>query len=115
MGLLDSIVPPAMLPRDAWKAAVEGSVVLIDVREPQEFAEGHAPGSRNVPLGSLAGELDSLSYDHRYVAVCHSGSRSRRATALMRKRRLRAVNLSGGMVSWRMAGLPVETGSSSVA
>lgn len=111
MGLLDSLVPPAMLPRDAWQAAAKGDVLLIDVREPHEFTAGHAPGSLNVPLGALPGALETLSWESRYVAVCERGARSRRATALMRKRGLRAVNLSGGMIGWKLAGLPVEEGA----
>lgn len=113
MGLLDSLVPPTMLPRDAWQAAAAGDLVLIDVREPHEFGAGHAPGSLNVPLAVLAGALGTLSYERRYVAVCERGARSRRATALMRKRGLRAVNLGGGMIGWKLAGLPVEEGAGS--
>jgi rhodanese-related sulfurtransferase len=84
--------------------------VLIDVREPDEYAQGHAPNSRNVPLSRIEGAKELPSNKALpLVLLCATGARSGRAAALLRKAgHDKAVSLAGGMNAWREAGFPVE-------
>jgi sulfur dioxygenase len=97
-----------------WLEENRHAVQIVDVREPAEFsgALGHIEGARLIPLGTLlegAGELDR---EKPIVMVCRSGARSAQATVLLQRAGFAKVaNLSGGMLRWRAARLPVEGGS----
>jgi thioredoxin 1 len=82
-------------------ALVEAGAVIIDVREEDEFAEGTIPGARNVPLGRLADELDTLPRDRTIALLCRSGNRSGKAQELLLSSGFDAVNLEGGMLAWQ--------------
>ncbi|HEU0206078.1 MAG TPA: rhodanese-like domain-containing protein [Pseudolysinimonas sp.] len=82
---------------------------LIDVREPDEFAAGHAVGAINVPLGSLASAPVPDESATVYV-ICQSGGRSLRGVEMLTARGLDAVNVEGGTSAWIVAGLPAEAG-----
>lgn len=76
-------------------------VVIIDVREPEEFAAGHIPGAELIPLGTLANALGDLDKEQTYLLVCRSGNRSGQAAKLMIENGFTQVkNLRGGMNSW---------------
>jgi rhodanese-related sulfurtransferase len=79
--------------------------VLLDVREADEFAAGHAPGAVHVPLGALADSLDRVDLDGTVLCICRSGVRSARATAFLRDQGVDAINLDGGMQAWAAFGL----------
>ena len=84
--------------------------VLIDVSEPEEFAQGHAAGARNVPLNSLqsAKELPT-NKQLPLVLMCSTGARAARAAGELRKLgHERAIALAGGLKAWREANLPLE-------
>jgi rhodanese-related sulfurtransferase len=90
--------------------------LLIDVREPDEYAQGHAPGSMSIPLGQLEQRLNEIAdYKNKPVAViCHSGRRSAQAAKLLDKAGFSAItNVDGGMLAWKKAGLPVTPGAAS--
>jgi rhodanese-related sulfurtransferase len=97
-------VDPADLPDD---------VVLLDVREPDEWAAGHAPGALHVPLGQIPDRLAELPQGADVVVVCHLGHRSGRATAWLTQQGYACRNLTGGMVGYAAAGRPLvsETGA----
>jgi rhodanese-related sulfurtransferase len=98
-------------PAAAAAGSAEGSLLLVDVREPDEFRQLRALGARPVPLGRLVAELGSLQATGKPVAfVCRSGSRSAMATRQARKAGIDAHNVTGGMLAWERQGLPVETG-----
>jgi rhodanese-related sulfurtransferase len=85
--------------------------VVIDVREPGEFAQSHILNSRNIPLGELAARMKELErFKERAVIVsCATGNRSGSAAALLRKNGFTdVVNLAGGVAAWQQAGLPTE-------
>lgn len=84
--------------------------VLIDVNEPGEFAAAHAPGARNVPLGSLEGSKALPTNKALPVVVmCATGARAGRAAAQLRKAGYeKAIAVSGGLGAWREASLPIE-------
>lgn len=92
------------------------AVVIIDVREPHEYAGalGRIPGSRPVPLGELelrAAEIAKDAKDRPVVTVCRSGARSAQAVAILQRAGFRDVaNLAGGMLRWRAQGHAVEGG-----
>jgi len=81
-------------------------VLLVDVREPDEWAAGHAPGAYHQPLGKLD-PAKVPAADAIYV-VCQSGGRSARAARVLVDAGIDAHNVTGGMSAWNAAGLPVE-------
>ena len=89
--------------------AVAGAehVVLLDVRNADEWAAGHAPSARWVPLPELESVRFQLPMNRRIVCVCRSGHRSARATADLVQMGFDAVNMVGGMKAWAAQGLPV--------
>lgn len=85
--------------------------VVVDVREPWEYAQGHIPGAVLIPLGQLSARLGELDPAKPVAMVCASGSRSQSAAALMGQKGFNKIyNLSDGMYGWQMAGLQVERG-----
>jgi molybdopterin-guanine dinucleotide biosynthesis protein A/rhodanese-related sulfurtransferase len=85
-------------------------VALIDVREPDEYVSGHAPGAVLVPLGSiLSGEVD-VEVDGTVYVICRSGARSMRACEFLDSRGLKAVNIAGGTMAWVASGFEVIEG-----
>ena len=88
---------------------VEGGALLLDVREPDEWAAGHAPDARAIPLGQVQARLDELPTDRPIVAICRSGGRSASVTEALTAWGFDAVNLAGGMRAWAAAGFPVVT------
>lgn len=84
--------------------------VLIDVREPAEYAAGHPVGARNVPLGQLPdGKGLPSNKALPLVLLCASGARSSRAIGVLQKAGYANVRtLAGGLAAWREANLPVE-------
>ncbi len=85
--------------------------VLIDVCEPAEYAQGHAMGSKNIPLGQLETQLPLMVKNKSLpvILVCQVGGRASRAATQAKKLGYeRAQALSGGLKAWREASLPVE-------
>lgn len=80
-------------------------VVLLDVREDDEWAAGHAPDATHVPMSRLT--PDAIPADTTVLCICRSGGRSGRVTEALRNRGIDAVNVAGGMNAWAAAGLPV--------
>ena len=110
MNWLSNLIKPTtaeVLPVEARQRQGAGAV-LIDVREPEEWRGGHAPGAKLISLGQLAGKLPSLPRDREILFICRSGNRSGRATAAARAAGLNASNVAGGMNAWVQAKLPIE-------
>ena len=83
-------------------------LVVLDVRENHEWAEGHIPGAVHIPLGELLERKDELDPAVQTLVVCHMGGRSARATAYLVANGHQAVNLAGGMDAWTDAQRPSE-------
>lgn len=85
--------------------------VILDVREPGEYAAGHLPNAKHIPLGQLASRVKELEKfkERPIVITCASGSRSGSALSVLRKSGFKeAVNLKGGIAAWQQASLPLE-------
>jgi len=84
--------------------------IVVDVREPNEFAAGHVPNARHIPMGQVdkrLGELDKFK-DKPVIVVCQTGNRSSSTCNALTKRGFEKVyNLSGGISAWEQAGMPV--------
>lgn len=87
--------------------------LVIDVRQPEEYRSGHIAGAKLIPVGELGHRIDELPQNREIVCVCASGNRSRSAARALVGAGRNAVNLTGGMLSWRRAGLPVKKGDAS--
>lgn len=92
-------------------AARAADAYLIDVREPEEYAAGHVPSARPLPLSALPQATGPLPHDRTVYVICASGNRSRRAASLLRERGLDAVSVAGGTGAWVRTGRPVATGT----
>ena len=87
----------------------DGSAIVVDVREPDEFAAGHIPGARNLPLSRFDPAALPDSGDKTLILSCAGGKRS--AMALDRCAAAKSnvdTHLAGGFGAWTSAGLPVE-------
>lgn len=75
--------------------------VIVDVRQPEEWAAGHIPGALHIPLGDMPRRMGELNRDAETVLVCRSGNRSGRAAAFLAQQGFtRVYNLQGGMLRW---------------
>lgn len=78
---------------------------IVDVREPDEWEAGHAPGAVHIPLGDLPGRLADLPDDAQTLPiVCRSGGRSGRAVQWLLQQGFDVANVGGGMRAWAAAG-----------
>lgn len=75
--------------------------ILLDVREPDEFGEGHAAGAINIPLGTLRQRISELPHDSEILLYCSVGHRSHYATRILRLNQFKARNVSGGFTSYK--------------
>lgn len=83
--------------------------VLVDVRDPSEFAAGHAPDARSVPLDQLEATRFALPMNRRLVAMSRRGERGADATIELREMGFQAVNFEGGLEAWTAAGGAIVT------
>ena len=87
----------------------QAGALIVDVRESEEWREGHVAGATHIPLGSLATRCAELPRDRELLTMCRSGNRSARAQTLLQGQGFTAVrNVSGGVTAWERAGLPVQ-------
>lgn len=99
-------------PQEAQEALIEGKAVLIDVREPDEWADtGVAKPALLIPLGELGGEagqkLVAENVGKEFIFYCRSGGRSAAAARAFARQGLPAAN-AGGFSDWEDSGLPVR-------
>jgi len=92
-------------------AAVDAGGVLIDVREPDEFAEVRAIAAKLIPLGSVTERLAEFPRGEVVHVICRSGARSMRACEALRAAGIEAVNVAGGTLAWVEADLPTAHGA----
>jgi rhodanese-related sulfurtransferase len=95
-------VPAVSVPDEAW---------LLDVREDDEWAAGHAPDATHIPLGQLGASAGEIPQDQKIYVICRSGGRSARAAHALNGAGWQAVNVAGGMQDWAAAGRPMVSES----
>ncbi len=87
-------------PATDFAAAVGTAGQLIDVRQPDEVAEGTLPGAVNIPLDQLPNRLGELDRSRRVVVLCRSGGRSTEASKILTSAGFNdVINLAGGMLA----------------
>jgi rhodanese-related sulfurtransferase len=91
-------VAAASVPDGAW---------LLDVREPDEWAAGHVPGARHIPMGEVGARAAEVPQDQDVYVICRSGSRSARVAQALMGAGWQAINVGGGMQDWAAAGRPM--------
>ena len=107
---VDGVVPAVAVQVGpvAAEEMIHSGAMVIDVREADEWAAGHAPGSVLIPLAQVEDRLEDVKGE-RALIVCRSGGRSDAVAQLLSSHGINAVNLAGGLRAWEQAGLPVVT------
>lgn len=84
-------------------------VVVLDVRTPEEYAEGHLQGALNIDYRNenFAARVDSLDKTQKYEVYCRSGHRSGESVKIMTEKGFNAYNLTGGILEWQQKGFEV--------
>lgn len=96
-------------PTEAQQRLTARTAVIVDVREPNEWADGHIPGATHIPLGDLQARAGEIASAPEVIFVCWSGARSATAArALEQRGHATVASLAGGMQAWQRAGLPVK-------
>ncbi len=87
-------------------------LMVLDVRDEDEYAAGHIPGSVNLPYGELPGRQGELPRDREIAAICSGGKRSGLAASILQREGFERVLhvANGGVGTWERSGRPVETG-----
>lgn len=85
--------------------------IILDVRDAAEFASGHLPNARHIPVTEIDKRIKEIEkFKERPILVsCRSGSRSAAACGVLRKNGFAEVfSLKGGILAWQQAGMPIE-------
>lgn len=85
------------------------TVVLLDVREDDEWQRGHAEGAQHIPMGDVPARMAEIDPDAELFVVCHAGGRSLRVANYLARNGYTPTNVDGGMLAWVGAGRPVVT------
>jgi rhodanese-related sulfurtransferase len=95
---------------DALAEAIERGAPVVDVREDDEWTEGHVPGAVHVALGTVTDRVSEISATDRVYVICHAGGRSARAVQWLRSQGVDAVNVAGGTSAWIASGRSTVVG-----
>lgn len=93
---------------DQAATAVDQGAAFVDVREHQEYRQGHVPGAINIPMTELHSRMSELDRSRPVHLVCASGNRSAAMTSLLDAAGFEAVNVAGGTSAWVRSGRPIE-------
>lgn len=85
--------------------------VLVDVRETEEYAEGHVPGAIHIPLAQLGHRIGEVPDEESIFVICRSGGRSLRGAEVLEASGRQAVSVAEGTLGWIAAGHPVVIGT----
>jgi rhodanese-related sulfurtransferase len=101
------------LPREisvdqAYALYQQPDVLLVDVREPAEWDEYHAPNAKLIPLGELPNRVNELPKNKKIVVVCRSGNRSQTGRDILLAAGFDATSMAGGLKEWYAKGYSIE-------
>jgi len=89
----------------------DSGAFILDVRQPEEWVEGHIPNATLIPLGELASRVSELPQDQEIVVVCRSGNRSAQGRDILLAAGFENVtSMAGGMNQWSASGYDTVTG-----
>jgi len=94
-------------PQQVSQLLADGAIQLIDVREPHEHEAGRIGGDRLIALSRLSEEAHTIDQSAPVVFYCRSGGRSAMATQAFAQAGFDAHNMTGGLLAWDEAGLPL--------
>jgi hydroxyacylglutathione hydrolase len=107
-GLPVGTLPNVSVQELAHRIQHEPDLVVVDVREPAEWREGHIPGARHIPMRQIVARLEEIPRDRRVVLTCAGGTRSSLVGSVLLARGFTdLLNVWGGTTGWVQAGLPV--------
>jgi hydroxyacylglutathione hydrolase len=107
-GLPVGTLPNVSVQELAHRIQHEPDLVVVDVREPAEWREGHIPGARHIPMRQIAARLEEIPRDRRVALTCAGGTRSSLVGSVLLARGFTdLLNVWGGTTGWVQAGLPV--------
>jgi rhodanese-related sulfurtransferase len=89
-------------------------IVLVDVREDDEYSDGHVSSAVHIALSTVPDRLGEIPSDVPVYVICAVGGRSGKATEFLRTKGIDAINVAGGTNGWVDSGRPVVSGSSPV-
>ncbi len=97
--------------RERFASGDEGEHQFIDVREADEYAQAHIPGTTHIPMSEFQRRMDEISEESPVVLVCHTGVRSAQVAMFMASMGYDEVyNLEDGTKGWMKKGYAVERG-----
>jgi rhodanese-related sulfurtransferase len=98
---------------EVMSAELPHGIFLLDVREDDEWAAGHAPDAVHVRLSELSARTEEIPRDQEVYVICRSGARSAYAAQALAGAGWTTVNVADGMTGWAVAGRPMisETGA----
>ena len=109
--LMGGGVPSVTVQQAADMSGDDVGALIIDVREPNEYAQIRAKGAVLLPLGQLHGRMRDLPRDRELLLMCRTGGRSANAVKYLAANGFEnATNVSGGIMAWYNAGLPTTSG-----
>jgi rhodanese-related sulfurtransferase len=102
---------PEISPKEVAEKIKDNSAKVVDIREPQEYAEGYIDGITFIPMSQLGNRLGELGEkDAPLIMLCKSGGRSGNITAqLINMGYTNVTNMTGGMLAWMQNGLPTKS------
>jgi hydroxyacylglutathione hydrolase len=107
-GLPVATLPNVTPPELAQRLRNDPALLVLDVREPVEWAESHIGGATHIPMREVAARLAELPRNRPIALVCRGGARSSLVGSMLLSRGFTdLVNVWGGMGAWQQAGLPV--------
>jgi rhodanese-related sulfurtransferase len=100
---------PSITPAEAWRRMREEGAALIDVREPDEYQEGHAQDAVSIPLSEFRERYTEVPRTGDALFICHTGQRSLMAAMFIQRQGWdHAINVEGGTDEWEASHLPMQ-------
>ena len=104
-------IPTVAVTDLAASLAARPDALVVDVREPDEYAAGHVPGAVSMPLSTVPVRHHELPRDRTVHLICQAGGRSAQAATWLAKQGYQVANVTGGPGAWVSQGNRVVTGT----